>query len=452
MRIDRPKGGGDFSGERFVYAPSEMEVELEHVHRYVVAAEFCNDRKVLDAASGSGYGSAILGQTAQQVVGLEIDAESVRHATETYGSDHVTFRAGNVMDTGLPDEAFDVIVSVETLEHVDNHQMMLREFSRVLKPDGILIISTPDKPVYNRHLTEPNPFHVSELARDEFFRLLRSFFPTVEFYGQRAVFGSLLAKASDDWRALMSFRRDGDTGLVQARNIYDEAMYIVAVCGKGAVPRLSSSLYEGTIPQNALSSLIGGLADRDRAIAELAGGKNGEAVSVVVKALLDRLTALEIERQQGAAATVEKNVGKYIFDLGNRIDQSARIVVDERATLDQRLRALQLSISHASSENSTLFNSKVKDLETLLLTMNMRVSQIREEIAHLGASAKAQEIGTTRQQMQGETAEYDAMRRVMDELQRENENLRAQYQAIIASHSWIITRPFRVLKRLFFGR
>jgi len=133
-----------FTGERFLPSCSG-EIAYEHWHRYAFARQFVGGCHVLDAACGEGYGTALLGAVAATVVGVDIDADAIAHAAARYGiTDRVRFLEGSCADLPLADAAFDVVVSFETIEHVEaeDQSRMLAEFARVLKPDGLLIIYT----------------------------------------------------------------------------------------------------------------------------------------------------------------------------------------------------------------------------------------------------------------------------------------------------------------------
>lgn len=156
--------------------PDRQQGELvvaEHVVRYRFAAQLAPGRRVLDAASGEGYGSAILAAAgAASVRGVELDPKAVAHAQERYG---LEFTTGNVEQLPLDDASFDLVVSFETIEHVNDPERTLAEFRRVLAPDGLLVISTPNK---DRSLVE-NEFHAREFTHDEFVALLRQTFPHI---------------------------------------------------------------------------------------------------------------------------------------------------------------------------------------------------------------------------------------------------------------------------------
>ncbi len=182
-----------FTGERFT-PECVREIWYEHMHRYAFAQQFVRGRRVLDAACGEGYGSALLAATAAQVVGVDISPEAVGHARSRYGADPtLEFQCEDVTALdALADASFDVIVSFETLEHVHAQESMLAGFKRLLKPDGILLISSPDKRTYTDLTGYRNEHHVRELYRDEFERLLQANFGGVRLLGQKLLFQSVL--------------------------------------------------------------------------------------------------------------------------------------------------------------------------------------------------------------------------------------------------------------------
>ncbi|MCE5361415.1 MAG: class I SAM-dependent methyltransferase, partial [Acidithiobacillus sp.] len=175
-----------WSGERFL---PELggQIRYEHLHRYAFCRAYARSRKVLDIACGEGYGSALLAQEAEEVFGVDIAPEAVIHAQKRYQRyfTNLTFRVGSATDIPYPDESFDLVVSFETIEHLAEQEQMLEEICRVLRRDGILIISTPDRSVYHRAYGVDNPFHVKELDKDSFEQLLKAHFPHVDLYGQR---------------------------------------------------------------------------------------------------------------------------------------------------------------------------------------------------------------------------------------------------------------------------
>ena len=171
---------------------SSGNIRLEHLHRYLLARELSHGRRVLDIACGEGYGSDLLAEVASSVVGVDIVAEVVQHARIRYQRPNLAFAAGSCAAIPLADGSIDVVVCFETLEHHDQHDQMMREVTRVLRPDGLLIISSPDRHEYSEVPGYRNPFHAQELDRSEFARLLESHFSHVRLIGQRIRAGSIV--------------------------------------------------------------------------------------------------------------------------------------------------------------------------------------------------------------------------------------------------------------------
>ena len=182
-----------FTGERFT-PECVREIWYEHYHRYAFAKRLIAGKTILDAACGEGYGSNILAETAKQVTGLDIDSESIEHASLRYKKNNLRFVQGSCADLPFEDDSFDMVISFETLEHLEQQQEMLVEFSRVLKKDGILIISTPDKKHYSDATGFKNEFHVKELYKEEFKQLLNSHWQHQTWYSQAMAFSSIMEK------------------------------------------------------------------------------------------------------------------------------------------------------------------------------------------------------------------------------------------------------------------
>src|SRR5690606_3888910 len=129
-------------------------------------------------------------------------------------------------------------VSFETSEHHDQHQEMMREIKRVLRPGGLLIISSPDKLYYSDLTGLRNPYHVKELYRDEFEALLREHFAHHLLLGQRVMYASALL--DDKVGEVMTLSTDNPQGKVGM----PEPVYLVAVASDGDLPKVNSSLFQ----------------------------------------------------------------------------------------------------------------------------------------------------------------------------------------------------------------
>lgn len=131
-----------------------------HLNRYAMAKPFCRDANVLDAACGEGYGSFLLKKWgAESVGGVDIDAAAIEKACSNFKNDGLKYIQNDVQKLPFEDHVFDLVVSLETLEHVDDAEMFLREIKRVLKPGGTIILSCPNDPYYYERDNIKNPFH-----------------------------------------------------------------------------------------------------------------------------------------------------------------------------------------------------------------------------------------------------------------------------------------------------
>ena len=187
----------EWTGERYLpFVGSEIcgaEIHYEHLHRYYFALHFVKDKKVLDLACGEGYGSYILSKSAEYVVGIEIDEKTVKHASSKYIRNNLEFIQGSILKIPIEGEKlFDVIVCFEAFEHVKEHEELMKEVKRLLKGDGIFIVSMPDKKSHSDDITYNNPFHKKELYFAEFKESMQKNFNHVCFFGQRVYAGSHL--------------------------------------------------------------------------------------------------------------------------------------------------------------------------------------------------------------------------------------------------------------------
>jgi len=175
------------SGERFLPWTEVDDAHYEHVHRYFFASKFVKNKKVLDLACGEGYGVEIISKSAKSVIGIEIDKKTTMHAKKKYRAKNIKFITSSITEIPIPGKhLFDVIVCFEAIEHIKEQKKILQEVKRLIKKNGLFIISTPNKKVYRYEEKNSNPFHEKELSISEFRNLLKSFFSNVQIYGQKA--------------------------------------------------------------------------------------------------------------------------------------------------------------------------------------------------------------------------------------------------------------------------
>ena len=160
----------------------ERAVALLHLYAYHHAAgRLSPEAHVLDLGFGEGYGAPILRTAGARYSGLEVDPEMVEHAAAEYGVE-----VGLYDGTSIPTEdgAFDLVVAFQIIAYFRDPQPWLQEIRRVLGPDGVGLITTPNRVwrlddgqrPWNRH-------HMREYTADEFRATLARTFPTVTVYG-----------------------------------------------------------------------------------------------------------------------------------------------------------------------------------------------------------------------------------------------------------------------------
>lgn len=213
----------EFTGERFVPGfEMDDEIRVEHYQRYLSILDVVKGKIVVDVACGEGYGANLMMGSAKFVYGFDISEDAIKHAQETYSRKGLEFQVAGVNTLPAANKSIDVLVSFETIEHLDEvlQHKFLKEIKRVLKNDGLLVISTPNRAIYSDKYNYRNPFHVKEFYRDEFVAFLKDFFHTVHVYDQRFEVASVLDNRSSG--TLRKVYEDGNSV---------EAKYLIAVCG-----------------------------------------------------------------------------------------------------------------------------------------------------------------------------------------------------------------------------
>jgi hypothetical protein len=268
------------------------------------------------------------------VVGVDSDEEAVVHAANNYRAANLEFRRGTL--GRLPakgGERFDVIVSFETIEHVDAREQALfaAEARRLLNAGGILIISTPDRKAYSDDLRQSNPFHLNEFYRDEFLDYLGRSFKHVHLLGQRVYAGSYLWPVTGPAAPLAEYHLAFSSGFRPSAEHGKEPKYLVAVCSNVPLVAPSGSVLvdvsDRTVPVvreqiQARELAVHDLGERVRTheAAVVQGGNDLAVERARVLALEERVRHLEAELGRAEAEAAAR--GAAVEEAAIRLDES----------------------------------------------------------------------------------------------------------------------------------
>jgi len=223
----------EYTGEFIVPGRTAYDTVQEHLARYAFAGTYVNGNRVLDIACGTGYGSALLrSYGAASIAGVDISLNGLEFAHAHYQALGINFAQADALMTPFPAASFDIVVSFETIEHLEQPHAFLREIHRLLRPGGVLICSSPNKRVYSLGLVRPiNPYHVREFTVREFSQLL-----SMVFHRQPQIF----AQHTMNFKQRLVYELDSRLPFVtrmlrrlRARNLHAEIPSWAAV-GSGA--------------------------------------------------------------------------------------------------------------------------------------------------------------------------------------------------------------------------
>ena len=410
----------EFTGERYV--PSlRGQIYYEHLHRYALAAQFCNGNRVLDIASGEGYGSALLARKAADVVGVDIDERTIEHARAAYYAMNLRFLCGSVTDIPLADASMDVVVSFETIEHVDQHDRMLDEFRRVLVPGGVVVISSPNKLVYSDIPNYSNPYHVKELYFSEFRDLLMRRFRHVAICGQRITASSLIHPLEGETNKLSAWY-NGGTDSPLGLPILSDPVYFVAVCSDEPIAHDLPSAYvdPGDDLLDHLCAELNELraqnrrASAERVPSSLPAAPDGE---------LSQLPGAVVSGDEGASAAIESVRAGFEAQLeslrAEHADEIALLHGGHKAELARMREMFDAEAQQVRSSHET----DRAGLEASLNEQGNIVSQLRQEINEVRA-----EDQRLREALLEAAAESDEVRSSLEATVNEQSKAIAQLQ------------------------
>lgn len=178
------RGLGMSSKKRVYYYDQDNLKVRSGTARYRFCLRYAKDRAVVDIGCGARRGPHMLAHEAQRVVGLDASPDAVSYSAKTWPAECLFYMVSDGVHLALRDDFFDLAVSFEVIEHIGDYQRYLFEVRRVLKRDGVFVVSTPNRPVASPGGVLSNPDHVREFSYDEFRSVLSPYFSDIVFYGQ----------------------------------------------------------------------------------------------------------------------------------------------------------------------------------------------------------------------------------------------------------------------------
>lgn len=332
----------DWTGERCVPWADDAQVIYEHYHRYAVAARFVRGRRVLDLASGEGFGAALLAEHAAEVVGVDIAPEAVEHAERTHGGRNVSFVTGSITDpdTLADQRPFDAVVCFEAIEHVDDHAAVLALARSRLAPGGLFLASTPDTAIYHDEHGNENPFHVRELTARQFEELLEGSFRHVAMLKQNVAVGSLLTPSDPgdldtavDGVRLQTLHRNDDGSWSVRQGV--PHTYALGVASDGRLPNLPAVAVllddEQRLARQGGANVAEIVEQRDAAVADVAR-LNEQCRRHTRESEEFRATITRLEAQRGDAERRADEAVREQNRLRGEVDRIGAELHDARMT------------------------------------------------------------------------------------------------------------------------
>jgi SAM-dependent methyltransferase len=401
----------EFTGERVIPGRVEDNLFNEHLARYRFAARLAQDLHLdgafLDAGCGAGYGSAELAKSGAQVLGIDVSSEAIAHASSNYAPSDAgsRLRFEQASCTAIPahDTAFRLITAFEVIEHLTNWRDLLAEARRVLDPNGIFLVSTPNQLYYaeSRQKAGPNPFHVHEFTEQEFRAELAPFFPHVKMLLQNHIEGIALSGADTEGAALeISTREDNPSS----------AHFFLAVCSLQPLPSITSFVF---IPETGNV-----LQTRERHIALLDGEilKKNQWIEVE-KTERSRM----IEKVRTLEAELEEH-NRWASQANQEAERRARLVAELQGELHKSNEWAQARDTEANERGQLIAqlqqelarsNEWAQSRDADAVERGQRVEQLQAEVAQatewaMSRDAEAEERGQRVVELQKEMAASSA--------------------------------------------
>lgn len=238
------QSGLEDTGERLIPKLHQKSITYgEHLARYKAALSVVKGKTVLDIACGTGYGSQLLATEAKHVIGMDVSKDAVAYAKKHYATKNVDYRVGDALKIPLEDHSVDVVISLETIEHLPTPEVFVKEVKRILKPGGVFVVSTPN----DDEFTEGNIYHVHEFDFKELDGLIKKYFKNYEYYFQGSWFASgILSRKHFEGE----FNNSGPELAKSFTQEYDKAIFYIALASDDKI----TALHENVVVADVFSA------------------------------------------------------------------------------------------------------------------------------------------------------------------------------------------------------
>ncbi|MBL8234128.1 MAG: methyltransferase domain-containing protein [Bryobacterales bacterium] len=405
----------EFTGERVIPGKVDPDLWNEHFARYAFATRLARQKRVLDIASGSGYGSAELAAVAKSVTGVDVADEAVALARQSYPLPNLTFQSASAEQLPFPDGSFDLIVAFEVIEHLHDWRKLLYESRRLLAPGGQFIVSTPNRLYYEetRRESGPNPYHVHEFEFEEFHSELTACFPHVAVFLQNhsgvIVFQPVDRDASTDIRTEPSPASPA------------ESHFFVAVCALSPQIGAPTFVY--------LPTTTNVLRERERHIAKLERELQ-EKDSWLQRSLHEHEQLVQLHNAQ-TDELKQRNL--WAEDLNRQLEATANRVVE----LQNELAAEQ----RAAAETVAQYEAKLSELQADLATRTQWAIDTETRLSN-DLAAKCEELAKCVDLLHQSEAALEERTSWALSLQSNLDGAQGNLSAVVASRWYRLGRTF----------
>ena len=335
----------EFMRERYVPGTWSKLAEYEHLPRYALAKTLAAGKTVLDFGCGTGYGAAIMANTAAGVTGLDIDAAALTWAARSHHNPRLAFRRHDDLGASLPDKSFDLVTCFEMIEHVDfeTQKAAVANMARLLKDDGLLVISTPNPDV--TALYGANPYHLREMNEAELKDLLGPHFAHIHILRQFVRVGVAIDNADTDARLV-----PGPIGA--ASESKTKPLAFIALCSRAPIPAVPNRvLFDQDVDYIAQFMAKEQALNKVRLDAYLQGERADNLLDQLGRVVGD-LQSVTIARDK-----VMQENGELAYDFEAFKQESA-------ARLNAKAHELNVKVEEIAAI-TTAFNAKAEEFQTL---------------------------------------------------------------------------------------